>query len=246
MPDMMQQQSNITEDTIYSEEGKMPDIQALALRAQGLTQTVDFWNTAMIWAMVFTALAAIAVVVTTHMALHRAKQLAEVQDELIHAKDKQLAFDLKDKDLKIAEANERAAEAMLALAKLKQPRVLTGEQQERIFSKIKSFPGRSFAAYAFADQESINLANTIGHILFRAQWVAQRPDSDIAIGMLGATVLTGVQIEVAPSHANLLKQASEALASALSAEGLPCKVAEVPLREKSPNAIHVVIGKKPT
>jgi hypothetical protein len=73
------------------------------------------------WALVITALAAIFVAVTTYMELMRARQLAQIQDELIQAKDKQLGLDLKDKDSKIAEAqksaseaNQRAAEATLA------------------------------------------------------------------------------------------------------------------------------------
>jgi hypothetical protein len=69
---------------------KMPEIQALTVRAQALSQSVDWWNAAMIWALVFTALAAIAVLVTTRIALKQAKQLAEVQDQIIQAKDIQV------------------------------------------------------------------------------------------------------------------------------------------------------------
>jgi hypothetical protein len=148
--------------------------------------------------------------------------------------------------LDIAKANERAAEATLALAKLKQPRVLTREQQERIFSKIKQFSGQSFAAYTFQDQESIDFANAVGRILLGANWVVQTPDSDIAIGKLGTTIFTGVQVEFAPSRANDFRSIAETLASALTEEGIPCKAMAVPFREKSANAIHIVVGKKPT
>jgi len=89
----------------------MPEIQSLSGRIQELDRAVNFWNTAMIWSLVFTALAAIAVVVTTRIGLQRAKQLADVQAELTRAKESQLALDLKDKDIKIAGAEERAAEA---------------------------------------------------------------------------------------------------------------------------------------
>jgi hypothetical protein len=63
----------------------------------------------MIGALVLTALAAIFVVLTTRIALTKAKKLAEVQEELIRAKDAQLTSDLKEKDAKIADTNERAA-----------------------------------------------------------------------------------------------------------------------------------------
>jgi hypothetical protein len=65
----------------------------------------------MLWSLVAGAVAAVAVFVTTYMALKQAKQLTDVQDELIQAKDTQLATDLKDKDLKIAEARDKAATA---------------------------------------------------------------------------------------------------------------------------------------
>jgi hypothetical protein len=87
------------------------EIQALTLRAEVLGQSVDRWNAAMIGALVFAAFAAVAVVVTTHIALKRAKQLAGVQGRLLQAKDSQLALDLKEKDWKIAEAGTKAATA---------------------------------------------------------------------------------------------------------------------------------------
>ncbi|HYK58145.1 MAG TPA: hypothetical protein VEV85_01835 [Bryobacteraceae bacterium] len=82
----------------------VPEIQSLTLRVNALNQSVDWWNTAMVWALVFAALAAVAVVVTTRVALMRAKELGDVQAELIQAKDRQLTLDLKDKDSKIAQA----------------------------------------------------------------------------------------------------------------------------------------------
>jgi hypothetical protein len=74
--------------------------------------------------------------------LVRAKQLADIQDQLIHIKDGRLELDLKAKDEKIAEAGERAAladkragEANIAAADAKaaQQRVETdlAKQQER-------------------------------------------------------------------------------------------------------------------
>jgi len=82
----------------------VPEIQSLTLRVNALNQSVDWWNTAMVWALVFAALAAVAVVVTTRAPLMRAKELGDVQAELIQAKDRQLTLDLKDKDSKIAQA----------------------------------------------------------------------------------------------------------------------------------------------
>lgn len=147
--------------------------------------------------------------------------------------------------LSVAQADERAAEANLALAKFKQPRTLTLEQQDRIVSKIKAFPNQPFAVYGADDQESIDLTNILGHVLARATWNVQQPDSDIVVGKIGMLVATGVRAEIAPSRVPELSGAAEAFASALSVEGIPCKVVAEPFREKNPRIIHIVIGKKP-
>jgi len=94
-----------------TEGNGVSEIQALAARAQDLGRSVDWWNSAMIWALVFAAIAAVAVVVTTYTALARVKQLASVEGQLVAAKDKQRELDLRDRDLKIAEAGTKASDA---------------------------------------------------------------------------------------------------------------------------------------
>ena len=108
---MIQQQTNIINKVSMSEGEKVSDIQSLTLRAQDLARSVDVWNTAMIWVLVLAAIAAIAVVLVTRIVLTRSRQLADVQEQLIRVKDKQLALDLRDKDLKISEVSEKAATA---------------------------------------------------------------------------------------------------------------------------------------
>jgi hypothetical protein len=94
-----------------TEGNRVPDIQTLATRAQDLSRSVDSWNSAMIWALVFAAIAAVAVVVTTYTALTRAKQLANVEGQMVEAKDKQREIELRDRDVKIAEAGTKASDA---------------------------------------------------------------------------------------------------------------------------------------
>jgi len=65
----------------------------------------------MIWALIFAALAAVAVVATTRMVLLRTKELTTAQDDLGKAKDNQLTLDLRDKDVKIAEAQHGVVDA---------------------------------------------------------------------------------------------------------------------------------------
>jgi len=87
------------------------EIQSLIARASELSRGADWWNAAMLWALLFTAMAAIGVVLTTRMALRRAKQLSDVQGRIIELKDSQLLLDLKEKDQKIAEAGATASAA---------------------------------------------------------------------------------------------------------------------------------------
>lgn len=83
----------------------------LEKRVDHLTNQVDWWNGAMVWALLFTALAAIAVVVTTRMVLIRSKELSKAQEDLLGDKERQLSLDLKEKDLKVADATHSAVAA---------------------------------------------------------------------------------------------------------------------------------------
>ncbi len=107
---MTQQQTEVIANATKS-EAEVSEIQSLIARAGELSRGADRWNAAMLWALVFTAIAAIAVVLTTRMALRRAKQLSGVQDRIIELKDSQLLLDLKEKDQKIAEAGATASAA---------------------------------------------------------------------------------------------------------------------------------------
>lgn len=107
----MPQQQPATIVNATRSEAEVSEIQSLIGRAGELGQGADWWNAAMLWALVFTAIAAIAVLFSTRMALRRAKQLSVVQDRIIELKDSQLLLDLKEKDEKIAEAGDRASAA---------------------------------------------------------------------------------------------------------------------------------------
>lgn len=102
-----------TNSSATSKGENVSETQALTQRVLNLSQSEDWWNTLMISALVFAAVAAVAVVGTTVMALKRAKQVGEAQSELIRLKDAQLTMDLGDKDVKIAQAGKEASTAKL-------------------------------------------------------------------------------------------------------------------------------------
>jgi outer membrane murein-binding lipoprotein Lpp len=89
----------------------MSEIEALTLRAQVLSQSVDFWNLLMLWGLALAAVAAVFVVVATRVVVTRTGQLTDVQNLLSAAKDRQLKVDLEQKDAEIAAAQRVAAES---------------------------------------------------------------------------------------------------------------------------------------
>ena len=113
----------------------MSEIQSLTLRMESLNQSVERWNTAMIWSLAFVAIAAIAVVVTTRIALARAKELATVQEGLGQAKERQLTLDLGDKDVKIADALKGAATANERSKILEHDNLILRNDTERLKSE---------------------------------------------------------------------------------------------------------------
>jgi hypothetical protein len=113
---MPQQQENMIVKATISEGENMSEIQSLALRVRDLTQSVDRWNTVMLWTLICVAIAAIAVVLATRIVLTQGKKLADAQSELLDAKDRDARADSLDKELKILEAKKEATKAQLQLS----------------------------------------------------------------------------------------------------------------------------------
>lgn len=97
--------------TINSEGENVSEIQLLASQAQDLQTSFDFWNDWYVRFVALTVFLAGVVFFTQFMSVKKGKALSQAQSELIKTKDKQLSIDLTDKDLKIAEAGERASKA---------------------------------------------------------------------------------------------------------------------------------------
>lgn len=210
----------------------MPEIQSLTLRAQDLTRSVDRWNTAMIWTLVFAAIAAILVVVATSVAFKRAKQLAGVQVELLHLKDAGLETDLKDKDVKIAEASKKAAEANERAASLEVEAAQLREQlstQERrgtllmnprirkqFDSRINGFAGQYFDVVSCGLEESeiSYFSMSIWGTLQGAGWTIGKIENNSPSCSEGLIVL------INPSAPRKTKEAAQALLDAFIEAGL--------------------------
>ena len=167
----------------------MPDIQSLTEEIQRLTQSVAWWNKWVILGMAATAIAALLLVIAQSKVNSESRELSDAQDKLIKLKDERIAEDLREKDLVIAEvnkaaseanlkagkleldaviqrkltaeANERAAEAQLALEKFRAPRLLSPSQRKGFVEEMSRFKGQrvflgtsstAFEVLAFGEQ----------------------------------------------------------------------------------------------
>jgi hypothetical protein len=82
----------------------MPELEALTSRAAELASKTDFWNSTVLWALFVTAMAAGAIVFSQRLAFVRAKQLADVQEQIANIKEtdaKNRADDLDRSDIKL-------------------------------------------------------------------------------------------------------------------------------------------------
>lgn len=210
----------------------MSEIQDLTERVRVLSESTDWWNDKMIWALVLAAVAAVLVVLTTVMALRRAGQTSGAQSELIQAKDRQLAVDLSEKEGKIAEAQKAAGEANERAAKLLafiQPRELTLDQQRTIGKALTEFEGRKVTVKSLSwDPDGYALAKQI--IAALKHGGLDISDQSGLDSLYGSIALRGVRLEASASELIV----AERIAVLLRTTG---KLKEVTVKELHPSIV---------
>jgi hypothetical protein len=180
--------------------GDMTVISSLAEQAKALDASLDHWNTWTLVALGATAVAALLLVITTRFALTRAKDLAEVQRQL-------LASDLKDKDVEIAKAKKSAAEATdraeaerlarLELERQLAPRRLTGPQRDLITKILSARKDAVAIVSTVLDGEGSDLADDLDAAIKAAHWETLRIRNHISdrrglrLGTVAGTTLAG-------------------------------------------------------
>lgn len=110
----------------------MPDIQTLTSQVRQLENAHSFWST---WSVYF--IAATLIVTGLYffaqwMTNRKGNELSEAQAALIRAKDEQLAGNLKDKDVHIAVADEKAAEARATASKADEGAARANERAQNL------------------------------------------------------------------------------------------------------------------
>jgi hypothetical protein len=158
-------------------------------------------------------------------------------------------------DRMVAEANARAAEAILELAKLRAPRALTPEQRGRIVDKLKPFSGTEYdIAISEADPEILTLVFIVELVLSTAGWTElnwqgagegfiREGRPIIRLGASVINIIVGVHVSQPPK----LWECALALSDALMAEDIdatPARHIPHAMSSTNANAIHVLIGRK--
>ena len=152
-------------------------------------------------------------------------------------------------EARAAEAKAVASQAQLELAKLKQPRTIAPEEQEKVIAALKKFAGQNFSFSVFGDPESMSLLRVLDVMLKSAGWI--RVPSQIGVIVVevagdtaGTSHDSGVSAFVGPDNANA-EVALRALSKALTNAGIPCQPNRTEqLRDKAPKAIVINVGKK--
>ena len=153
-------------------------------------------------------------------------------------------------EARAAEANAVASQARLELARLKEPRTIAPEDQEKIIAALKKFAGQKFSFSVFQDPEALALLRTLDAMLKSAGWLRVRSQIGvIVVNVAGTTAGTSVDSGVTASFGPDNQDARVALltlSKALTIAGIPCKPIQTEqLRDKTPKAILIRVGKKP-
>ena len=247
----------------HSSGEKMPDISSLNAEIDRLTQSVGFWNSAIIVLMIGVAAVATGLVIAQQMAFRKADALSRVTDQLSNLKEaaseqkiiglQKDASDAKGAQQKVetelakqkertAAAEKSASDAALALAKFKQPRSLSPDQQDALIEALKPFVGQPFACAVFPDPEPLALLRTLDLNLKSAGWKRvpsqiERPDGVLveAAGNTAATIFdSGIDVYVAPDDTTSVS-AQSALCLMLRNAGIACETHRTPqLAGKTP------------
>jgi multidrug efflux pump subunit AcrA (membrane-fusion protein) len=142
-----------------------------------------------------------------------------------------------------AQAEQKAAEAKLALEIFKAPRVISLQEQQLIISRVSKFTGQEYTVTTFWDlKEPLEFSNQLHHTLLTAGWKFIPPGEGGSF-LLGG--MAGVQVWVHPEADLSVKDAGNALVSALEEIGKASTLKLQNPKNAKDNKIHINIGTKP-
>lgn len=119
----------------------------------------------------------IIVIAVGSLMMHHGASLSQDKstDDINETQTAEFKKSKKDRETKhdeVIEKIEETAEAKRELEKIKAPRTLSLEQQNRILNKLKQFPGTTFVTTTYPGQpEAVEFSNAIADTLVRAGWI---------------------------------------------------------------------------
>jgi hypothetical protein len=230
----------------------------------------SFWETVFRWAMVISLVAggitAIALFASgwlgysltdiaqkdadTRIAAAR-KDTAAALERIaeLNKETARLSADAESSRATVAEANARAAEAQLALEKLKTPRTLGHDRQQFVIAAAKPFRGQRYrAAISQGADDGLAFWESLYVTLEKAGWI-YLPAGGPSIGSPPAgtpiAAIPGVEIQFDPAKESELAPAALALGKALHADGMVVAVnrdTQLHMNEAEQNDLLIVIG----
>jgi hypothetical protein len=155
----------------------MPELDSLVARAADLSSKVGFWNSAVLWSLFITAVAAAAIVISQRMAFVRQDQLTDTQGKIALIKEK-AAKDTQDNfQIELATQQTRAADAERKLLELQlkiQQRELSKEQQKTLVPALSKITPKTPITIkcVLGDREGCPFAEQIRGVFILAGWNA--------------------------------------------------------------------------
>jgi hypothetical protein len=188
------------------------------------------------------------------------RKAEDIADELQRFSDERIA----EFEARAAEANQRAEEASLQLARFRESRTLGPEQIDIIAEKLSKYSGIQYdGALSFPDPELHTLLEVIERGLEKAGWIgidwtaagvgfaiSRSGAPRIGTGVSAIGVVVGISGSGTRSSEEILPllplvRAGTALADALMAEGIEAVFSWLPnIPSPNENALHIRIGRK--
>ncbi|HXN64495.1 MAG TPA: hypothetical protein VN862_04120 [Candidatus Acidoferrales bacterium] len=180
------------------------------------------------------------------------QHLAEANERAEIARKEAEGFRLQIADAakQAAQADAKAAQATLDLAKYRAGRKLTSEQQQRIAARIKLFSGTPYELAVAPGSEAVSLLSTIDAILRESGWDTKesaKTDFRFIITLPSGSkveqiVGSGVEVLIPQSIVGKYGTAASTLVTALRSEGIETRGVIDPKEVNSPNNVHITVG----
>ena len=171
---------------------------------------------------------------------------ADARSAEASAKAELFRLDIAHSNERAAKAEERAAEASLALARFKAPRTIPSVAVERMRRELPNFKGTTFDLYVSTDSEAVALMTAIENVLTECGWIRNVAPGNILFADKAAVIAaTGFGVEIIEEDREKLGPAVAALVGAFNQTELFISISIAKKTIQASGIVHVIVGSKP-